>query len=105
MEVVDPGKLNKRIEIIDNADISYHKCWAAVNQTSGTEIAKNNVQFEQATTRFLFRYTKKQFYNDMTIKFNGFIYDIQYSNDYNFAHEYIEIIAIKRSYMVSDNEN
>ena len=41
----------------------------------------------------------------MTIKFNGFIYDIQYSNDYNFSHEYIEIIAIKRSYMVNNNEN
>lgn len=105
MEVVDPGKLNRRIEIIDNDDVSYYKCWAAVNQLSGTETAKNNIQFEQVTTRFLIRYTKKQFYNDMTIKFNGFIYDIQYLNDYNSSHEYIEIMAIKRSYMVSNNEN
>lgn len=105
MEVVDPGKLNRRIEIIDNKEDSYYKCWAAINKISGTEIVKNNIQFEQATTRFLIRYTKKQFYNDMKIKFNGFIYDIQDSNDYNFSHEYIEIIAIKRSYMVNNNEN
>jgi SPP1 family predicted phage head-tail adaptor len=102
---VDIGTLNKRIEILTNDKEIYHRCWAAVNQLSGTEIAKNNIQFQQTTTRFLIRYTKKQFYNDMTIKFNGFIYDIQYSNDYNFSHEYIEIMAIKRSYMVSNNEN
>lgn len=99
---VDPGKLDKRIEIMNEDGTTVYKCWAAVNQLSGTEIAKNNIQFEQTTTRFLIRYTKKNIYNDMTIKFTGFIYDIQYTNDYNFSHEYIEIIAIKRSYMVSE---
>lgn len=99
---VDPGKLDKRIEILNEDETSFYKCWAAVNQLSGNETVKNNIQFEQATTRFLIRYTKKNIYNDMTIKFAGFIYDIQYTNDYNFSHEYIEIIAIKRSYMVSE---
>lgn len=102
---VDPGQLRNRIEILDNEDKLYHTCYAAINQLSGTEMAKNNIQFEQTTVRFLIRYTKKKFYNDMTIKFGGLKYDLQYTNDYNFSHEYIEIIAIKRSYMVSNNEN
>lgn len=98
MEVVNPGRINKRIEIFDNNGDSFYKCWASINQLSGTEIVKNNIQFLQTTTRFLIRYTKKQFCNDMTIKFGDFMYDIQYTNDYNFSHEYIEIIAIMRSY-------
>lgn len=102
---VDPGQLRHKITIKDAEENVIHTCYAAINQTSGTEIVKSNIQFEQATTRFMIRYTKKQFTNDMTIKFNGFIYDIQYTNDYNFSHEYIEIIAIKRSYMVNNNEN
>lgn len=102
---VDPGQLKHKITILDSYENVYYTCRAAVNQLSGTEIAKNNIQFEQTTTRFLIRYTKKQFCNDMTIKFGGFMYDIQYTNDYNFSHEYIEIMAIKRSYMVSNNEN
>lgn len=102
---VDPGRLRNKIVILDNAGNEYHTCYAAINQLSGTEVAKSNIQFEQTILRFLIRYTKKPLYNDMTIKFNGYIYDIQYSNDYNFSHEYIEIMAIKRSYMVSNNEN
>lgn len=98
---VDPGRLRNKIVILDNTGNEYHTCFAAINQLSGTEVAKSNIQFEQTTTRFLIRYTKKPFYDDMTIKFDGFNYDIQYSNDYNFSHEYIEIIAIKRSYMVN----
>lgn len=97
---VNPGELRHKIVVFNSKDIEYHNCYAAVNQMSGTEIVKNSVQFEQVVTRFLIRYTKKQISNDMTIKFNGFIYDIQYTNDYNLLHEYIEIIAIKRSYMV-----
>lgn len=102
---IDPGQLKNKIAILDSDEKEFHTCYAAINQLSGTEIVKNNIQFEQTIVRFLIRYTKKQFYNDMTIKFNGFIYDIQYTNDYNFSHEYIEIIAIKRSYMVNNNEN
>lgn len=95
---VDIGTLNKRIEILTNDKEIYHRCWAAVNQLSGTEIAKNNIQFQQTTTRFLIRYTKTEITSDMYINFAGSNYDIQYTNDYNFSHEYIEIIAIKRSY-------
>lgn len=95
---VDPGKLDKRIEIMNEDGTTVYKCWAAVNQLSGTEIAKNNIKFEQTTTRFLIRYTKTEITSEMDIKFAGANYDIQYSNDYNMSHEFIEIIAIRRAY-------
>ena len=95
---VNIGTLNKKIEIYNADDDLIMIRWAAVNQISGTEMIKNNVQFEQTNARFLIRYTKTPIKSDYYIKFNGSSYDIQYTNDYNFAHEFIEIIATKRAY-------
>lgn len=102
---VDPGQLRHKITIKDADGNIIHSCYAAINQTSGTEVVKNNIQFEQATTRFLIRYTKKAISNDNVVCFKGYEYDIQYINDYNMSHEYIEIIAIKRSYAVMNDED
>lgn len=102
---VDPGQLKHKITIKDAEENVIYTCYAAINQISGTETVKSNIQFEQATTRFLIRYTKKAISSDSVVCFDGYVYDIQYTNDYNFSHEYIEIIAIKRSYMVGNYEN
>lgn len=102
---VDPGQLRHKIMIKDADENIVHSCYAAINHTSGTEIVKNNIQFEQATTRFLIRYTKKAISSDSVVCFDGYVYDIQYTNDYNMSHEYIEIMANKRSYAVMNDEN
>jgi SPP1 family predicted phage head-tail adaptor len=104
---VNINNLDKRISIQKcnsetNETTIIHECWAQVSNISGTEIIKNQVEFEQATTRFLIRYTDKPLSTDMQIEFNGRIYDISYTNDYGFSHEFIEIMAIMRSWSVAD---
>lgn len=98
---VNPGTLNKKIEIYNADDVLVLSKWSAINQVTGTEMIKNNVQFGQTNVRFLIRYTSIPINNDYYIKYNGYLYDIQYTNDYNESHEYIEIIAIKRSYQIA----
>lgn len=95
------NRLNKRITIKDADNIVVRTCFASVSNMTGTEVVKNNVHFEQATTRFIIRYTTIPITSDMYIVFDGFRYDIQYTNNYNFANESIEIIAIKRSYLIA----
>lgn len=95
---VNIGKLNKRIQIYNADDELIIEPWAAVNQISGTEMLKNNIQFEQTNVRFLIRYTRTPIESDYYIKFNGSSYDIQYTYDYNFEHRFIEIIAVNRAY-------
>lgn len=97
---VDPGKLRHKIEIYDYNCTLIHSCYASINQISGTEAIKSNVQFEQATTRFLMRYPKVAIPSDGTIQYNGYNYDIKYTNDYNEEHKYIEVLAIKREWDV-----
>lgn len=97
---VNPGKLRHKIVIKDQDNNVVRTCYASVNQISGTEIAKNNIQFEQVPTRFLIRYTNTIISSDYVIEYGGYKYDIQYTNDYNMSHEFIEIVAIKRSYLV-----
>ena len=97
---VDPGKLRHRITINDSDGNLIHNCYAAINQVSGTEMIRNNVQFEQSTTRFLMRYPKVEIPSDGYIQYNGYNYDIKYTNDYNEEHKYIEVLAIKREWDV-----
>lgn len=99
------NKLNKRIVIKDSEDNVVRTCYASVSNMSGMEVAKNNIQYEEATTRFIVRYTKTTISNDMYIEFDNHIYDIQYSNNYNFANESIEIVAKRRSYVVMNDED
>ena len=89
---VDPGKLRHKIEIYDYNCTLIHSCYASINQ--------NNVQFEQSTTRFLMRYPKVEIPSDGVIQYNGYNYDIKYTNDYNEEHKYIEVLAIKREWDV-----
>ena len=95
---VNIGTLNRRIQIFNKDDELINTRWASFNQISGTEILKNNIQFEQTNARFLIRYTNIPIRNDYYIKFKNSNYDIQYTNDYNDSHEFIEIIATKSAY-------
>lgn len=102
---INPGELNKRIQFI-NTTISqdadgfsvpssnmFYSCNAKVTNTSGTELIKANAEFSESKKRFLIRFTEKGLSNDMKILYRGKNYEILYMNDYEDAHEYIEIFT------------
>ena len=95
---IDPGSFNRHIEIYNADGVKILSPWCAINQVSGTEMIRNNVQFEQSTTRFLMRYPRVEIPSDGYIQYNGYNYDIKYTNDYNEEHKYMEVIATKREW-------
>jgi SPP1 family predicted phage head-tail adaptor len=63
-----------------------------VTRTSGTEVIKANADFADVKMRFLIRCPKATITREMIVRY-GVDYEIEYVNDYNDAHEYVEIIA------------
>nr|WP_295678781.1 phage head closure protein [uncultured Lachnoclostridium sp.]DAE05597.1 MAG TPA: putative head tail adaptor [Siphoviridae sp. cthL03] len=95
---VNPGELNKRIEIKTfdkktGESILVRKCWAKITNTSGKEIIKNNVDIESVESRFLVRYSVIPVTKNMEIHFRDMIFDIQYTNEYGYSKQYVEILA------------
>ena len=95
---INPGRLNKKIKIVSydretNETTIVHECWASKNNISGTEMIKNGVEFGKDKTRFMIRYTSNEITKDMYVLYGGKKHDIEYINDYNDSHEYIEIIC------------
>lgn len=100
---VNVGELNKKISIYSkstatDADgypietpVLFHSCWAKFSRTSGTEAAKANADFADLKVRFLIRYTSKPISRKMVVRYGGEDYEIEYLNDYEDRHEYIEI--------------
>lgn len=100
---INAGELNKRIEFykretVTDADgydsdttVLVHSCWAKFSRTSGTEMFKANADFAEIKCRFLIRHTKKPLDRKMFVRYAGADYEIVYINDYEDAHEYIEI--------------
>lgn len=101
---INPGELNKKISIYSKAsgkdaegfpsgtETLALSCWAKVTRTSGTEIIKANADFADIRMRFLIRYPKAEVTRKMIVRY-GVDYEIEYVNDYEDAHEYVEIIA------------
>lgn len=95
---VNPGELNKRIEICKinqrNGDkTTIRRAWASVKNTTGTEVRKGEVELANVKTRFLVRYTDQEITNEMKVFYHGKVYNIVYVNDINESHEYLEIVA------------
>lgn len=103
---VNPGELNKKIEIVllekdKNAsgftegkkETVVRSPYAKVTKTSIREALLNGSEKAVAKCRFLVRYTEAQITNKMFIKYKGLYYHIEYVNDYEDAHEYIEIMT------------
>lgn len=104
---VNPGELNKKIQIIAFFDEGTNKngftikgtekiirtCFAKVSNTSGSEIVKANSEFADAKKRFLVRYSRKEINTGMIVRYKGEDFDIKYVNPYNDGKEYIEIWA------------
>ena len=101
----NPGKLNKKIEIVQftlikdpdgfetKVETTVLSTWAQVTNISGTEQIKQNSDFSEISTRFLIRTPKVDITKDMIIKFGGKSYEIDYINDYSYDKKHTEIMT------------
>lgn len=103
---VNPGELNKKIAIVlpakekntagfkqNKEEEVIRKPYAKVTRTSIKEALQDGNEVAIAKCRFLIRYTDIPITNKMFIKYNGLYYHIEYVNDYNDSHEYMEIMT------------
>lgn len=104
---VNIGELNKRILFVSETQDQYDddgfpikgsktetKAWAKVWNSSGTELVKANSDFSKIKTHFIVRYRKDFMPTEsMTIKFGSKEYNITYVNEYNFSHEFVEVVG------------
>lgn len=102
---IDPGELNKRIEIIrpatgEDYDDEGHlikdpehirSCWARVSSISGTELVKSGTELSDKKKRFLVRTTSILIDASMVVVYKGKSYDIEYVNTYRDDGDYTEI--------------
>ncbi len=103
---INPGELNKKIAIYSKAggkdgdgfpsgsETLVLSCYAKVTRTSGTEVIKAGTDLADVKTRFLIRFPKPEITRKMIVRY-GVDYEIEYANDYEDAHEYMEIIATR----------
>lgn len=108
--VVNPGTLNKRIQICKDTrtqnnngfyeenEAIIRECWAKISNSSGTESIKSGTDLSVVKSRFFIRYhrTISDIQTGWYIRYKDNIYDIEFINDYEEAHEYLEIWAVKR---------
>lgn len=97
------GKYNRRISIYKvtkgkdaagfpaNVDALVLTTYAEVKTTKGFTLITNNTDYEKALTRFTIRYPVTAITYDMTIKFRGKTYTIEYINNVNEANEELEL--------------
>lgn len=102
---VNPGELNKRIEILSVSDEKdsdgfrtgkptvIRKCYAKYSRkVSDAEVRGAGVEpIAKSVTRFLIRYTDTVINTNMKVRYNNKYYDIQDVNDMQDRHEYIEL--------------
>ena len=103
--IINAGKYNKKIEIYSTTEITDAQgfqttaetlvltTYAAVKTTKGFTLIAANSDFEKAYTNFTIRYPLTEINRDMTIKFNGKTYTIEYLNNVNEANTELEIQA------------
>lgn len=97
------GKYNRRISIYQvtkgkdaagfpaNVEALVLNTYAEVKTTKGFTLITNNTDYEKALTRFTIRYPVTPITYDMTIKFRGKTYTIEYINNVNEANEELEL--------------
>lgn len=113
--VVNPGTLNKRIQICKiestqnangfpvESEVTVRECWAKVSTSSGTEMLNSGVDLSTTKVRFFVRYHEAlaNMETSWYVIYKGKIYDIEFINDYEEAHEYIEIWGTKRCHTLN----
>lgn len=99
---INPGEFNKRIAIYTQSTDTFHavtetlyySCAAKFSRTSGTEVIKSGANLANVSARFLIRYpVTKTIDRTMIVKYGGVKYQIEYVNDYEDNHKYVEIFA------------
>lgn len=101
---VDPGDLNKRIQIIRKTKGKYddkghlvqteeiiRTCRAKVTNTSGAELIRAGEELSDAKKRFLVRSTRTEINAAMIVRYKGEDHDIIYVNTYSDNLDYTEI--------------
>lgn len=104
MMYVDPGDLNKKIQIVQKSEGAYddeghliaketviRTCWARVSNVSGTEMIRAAAEIADAKRRFLVRYTSTEITTAMVVRYKGLDHNILYVNTYGDNKEYTEI--------------
>ena len=103
--MINAGKYNKKIEIYSTtvntdaqgfqtaAETLVLTTYAAVKTTKGFTLIAANSDFEKAYTNFTIRYPQTEINRDMTIRFKGKTYTIEYLNNVNEANVELEIQA------------
>ena len=103
--MINAGKYDKKIEIYATTEITDAQgfqttaeslvltTYAAVNTTKGFTLIAANSDFEKAYTNFTIRYPRTTINRDMTIKFRGKTYTIEYLNNIDEANVELEIQA------------
>lgn len=103
---VNPGELNKKIQIIsineiksksrfanESENVIIRDTWAKVTRVSVTEVMKAEREINVERCRFLVRYSPVEITHSMFVLYAGTYYQIEYVNNYGDANEYIEIMA------------
>lgn len=106
---IDAGDLIHRIAIyartrVQDADGYYteserlvRRCWAKFSRMSGTEISRANADYTEIKVRFLIRAASVPIDRKMLVRYGGDDYDIVYVNDYANRHEFVELVAVRRT--------
>lgn len=105
---VNPGELNKRIEIV-RMETSYdgegfpvtrerviRRPWAKVTQNSAKEKFLAGTEMSDVKMRFLIRYSGTELDEDMLIRYKNDLYTITMIHNYSESNEYVEIIGEKK---------
>lgn len=106
MSYINPGKYNKKIEIVSiqlkedssgfkkvETEKTILKVYAKVKTTAGYTLLKNDTDFEKAYTKFLIRYPKIKIKRDMFVIYNNKRYSIEYLNNVDEENIELEIQA------------
>lgn len=103
--MINAGKYNKKIEIYSTTVVTDEQgfqttsetlvltTYAAVKTTKGFTLIAANSDFEKAYTNFTIRYPRTEINRDMSIRYNGKTYTIEYLNNVDEANVELEIQA------------
>lgn len=101
--MVNIGELNQRIQIIKlipsededgypkMAEAVMRTAWAKVSRASGTEQLKAGTEVLRERLRFLVRWSRVPISRKMIIRYRGADYQIDFINDYEDRHQFVEI--------------